>query len=285
MFAKLKSAAMNSAPQQTKSVAMQSEPQETARPARAQSRQCSKGYVTTAAISHFLDMHPEVPREEAHNLQANLDTTQPLYFWQLYSLLGTDRIVKIVQNLYASIAADKEEPWLPNAFTRISDWDHHVATQAGFWLDAMGRGKFYHGGEYRVEFHHHHNAGHVMTQVGAARWMHHMRHALDISDLGTDPRVKACIDEFVRTRMEKYAASHDFETGDRVYKPWNADEWVRTTSWRQRGPEPKQCPVTGQFGDCVARVRQTSEQSTSSGSSSPQASLKDTADEQTTTTI
>merc|ERR1711959_132880 len=74
--------------------------------------------------------------------------------------------MKIVENLYTRIAADAEEPWLPDAFTRISDWDHHVATQAAFWLDAMGRGKCYHGGEYRLQFHHHHNAGHVMTQQG-----------------------------------------------------------------------------------------------------------------------
>lgn len=239
---------------------------------RVASRTCSMGYVTRSAISHFLEMHPEAPKDEALSLHANADTSQPLYFWQLYSVLGTDRIVNIVQKLYARIAADDEEPWLRNAFTRLSDWEHHVATQAAFWLDAMGRGKYYHGGEYRLHFHHQHNACHVMTQVGAARWMHHMRHALDESDLGSDPRVRETIDVFLHTRMEKYAEEFGFQTGDRVYKSWSSDEWVRTGSWRVAGPEPcepKQCPVTGKVGDCEVRARQTSEQSTSSGSDSP----------------
>jgi len=207
-------------------------------------------------------------------LNANPDTSRPLYFSQLYSVLGTQRIVNIVQNLYARIAADKEEPWLPKAFTRISGWDHHVATQAAFWLDAMGKGKFYHGGEGRLHFHHYHNARHVMTQQGAARWMHHMRQALDESDLGPDPRVRGTIDAFLQTRMEKYAAQFDFQTGDRVYKAWHPEDWVRTDSWQLRGPqpkepnEPKQCPITGQVGDCAMNKQQISDESTSGGSSS-----------------
>lgn len=233
-------------------------------------RKCSMGFATEAAIKYFLKMHPEVPREAANSLQADLDRSQPLYFWQLYSVLGTDLIVKIVENLYASIAADIEEPWLPKAFTRISGWDHHVATQAAFWLDAMGRGKCYHGGEGRLEFHHHHNAGHVMTQVGAARWMHHMRLALDKSDLGPDPRVRGTIEEFLQTRMEKYASQFAFQTGDRVYKSWCADDWERTASWHKVGPQacaPKMCPITGQVGNCEMGEKLISETSTSASPS------------------
>lgn len=246
-------------------------------------RKCSMGFATGAAITYFLKMHPEVPREAANSLQADLDRSQPLYFWQLYSVLGTDLIVKIVENLYASIAADIEEPWLPKAFTRISGWDHHVASQAAFWLDAMGRGKCYHGGEGRLEFHHHHNAGHVMTQVGAARWMHHMRLALDKSDLGPDPRVSGTIEEFLRTRMEKYASQFAFQTGDRVYKSWCADDWERTASWHKFGPQacaPKMCPITGQVGNCEMGDNMISETSTSASPSrqeSPQSSSSSSA--------
>jgi truncated hemoglobin YjbI len=238
-------------------------------------RKCSMGYSTEAAIKYFLETHPEVPKAAGRSLHADPDTSRPLYFWQLYSVLGTDRIAKIVENLYARIAADDEEPWLPRAFTRISDWDHHVATQTAFWLDAMGRGPCYHGGEYRLQFHHQHNAGHVMTQVGAARWMHHMRLALDETDLGPDPRVRGTIDVFLQSRMEKYAQQHGFQTGDRVYQPWCADDWTRTDSWRKVGPkpkEPKQCPITGQVGQCEAKAQRMMDQSTSSGSSSSQGS-------------
>merc|ERR1712232_1357548 len=209
---------------------------ERAMPTRPLQRTCSMGYATRDVIAHFRKLHPEVPEEEAHNLQANPDTSSPLYFWQLYSLLGQDRIVGIVRNLYTRIYADAEEPWLPHAFTRISGMDHHIATQAAFWLDAMGRGKCYHGGEFRLNFHHQHNAAHVMTQVGAARWMHHMRLALNESDLGPDPRVRATIDVFLQARMEKYAQQHAFQTGDRVYKAWNSEDWVLPTlgaNWAQ----------------------------------------------------
>jgi len=225
------------------------------------------GYVTEAAISQFLEMHPEIPEQEARSLTANPDTSRPLYFWQLYSVLGAEPIVKIVQNLYARIAADKEEPWLPKAFTQLSDWDHHVATQAAFWLDAMGKGKHYHGGEYRLEFHHHHNAHHVMTQQGAARWMHHMRNALDETDLGSDPRVRGTIDAFLHARMEKYAGQFDFQTGDSVYQAWRAEDWKRTDSWHHVGPQlnkmTKSCPVTGQVGECEVSNQQVSNSSNS----------------------
>jgi len=231
-------------------------------------RKGSMGYVTGAAIAHYMEMHPEVPEGEAHSLQANPDVSRPLQFWQLYSVLGTERITKIVKNLYARIEADAEEPWLPAAFTRISGWDHHIATQAAFWFDAMGRGKYYHGGEGRLHCHHQHNAGKVMTQVGAARWMHHMRHALDESELGSDPRVRGTIESFLHTRMEKYAGQFGFQTGDRVYKPWCSDDWVRTASWHQVGPKP--CPVTGQVGTCVMNASNTSDRSTHSGSTSTQ---------------
>jgi len=230
---------------------------------------CTMGYSTAQAISYFRQFHPEITDADARCLYADSDTSKPLYFWQLYSVLGEDRIIKIVQHLYARIADDDEEVWLCNAFERISSWDHHIATQAAFWLDAMGRGKCYHGGEYRLEFHHQHNARDVMTQVGAARWMHHMRQALDESDLGSDPRVRATVDEFLRVRMEKYASQHSFETGERVYKAWRAEDWVRTGSWRVTGPEPKFCPVTGQVGEC-----KMSNQSTSSGASNA-SSLED----------
>lgn len=228
---------------------------------------CSMGYSTAPAIAHFRQFHPEITDADARCLHADTDESKPLYFWQLYSVLGEARIIKIVHNLYMQIAEDDEEVWLRQVFERISDWDHHIATQAAFWLDATGRGRCYHGGEYRLEFHHQHNAREIMTQVGAARWMHHMRHALDKSDLGSDPRVRATIDEFLRVRMEKYAAQHSFETGDRVYKTWHADEWVRTSSWRVSGPEPKFCPVTGQVGEC-----KISNQSTSSGTSNASSS-------------
>ena len=67
-----------------------------------------------------------------------------------------------------------DAPWFRDAFTSISGIEHHIATQAAYWIDAFGGGREYHGGDGRINFHHHHNAASVMTAAGARRWMHHM---------------------------------------------------------------------------------------------------------------
>jgi hypothetical protein len=76
------------------------------------------------------------------------------------------------------VFADTSNPWFRDSFTRIGDLEHHVAAQAAFWEDIMGGGRRYHGGEYRLQFHHTNNAAAVMNSDGAARWMHHMRRSL-----------------------------------------------------------------------------------------------------------
>ena len=111
-----------------------------------------------------------------------------------------------------------DAPWFRDAFTSISGVEHHIATQAAYWIDAFGGGRQYHGGDGRIEFHHHHNAASVMTAAGARRWMHHMSLALnfDIDWSNEDDRVKPCIVVFLLTRMRKYARSHGwkFDEGD-----------------------------------------------------------------------
>lgn len=47
-----------------------------------------------------------------------------------------------------------------------SDVDHHIETQTAFWIDSFGGGRAYHGGDYRLNFHHEHNAGQVMNAEG-----------------------------------------------------------------------------------------------------------------------
>jgi len=37
------------------------------------------------------------------------------------------------------------------------------------WIDVMGGGFFYQGGEYRLNFHHTHNAFELMNEKGAQR--------------------------------------------------------------------------------------------------------------------
>ena len=174
------------------------------------------GYATQSCI-HAYRAHYQIDGDAAADMEPDMDISKPLYFWQLYNVLGQRRIVKLVTNFYTRVYEDEDDPEFKRAFTRISGKEHHIRTQAAFWIDAMGGGRAYHGGMYRVEFHHSHNARQVMTHQGAVRWMHHMRAALDESDLGTDPRVRGVIDDFLFIMMEKYGSQHGFKTGAAVY--------------------------------------------------------------------
>ncbi|MBL4787429.1 MAG: hypothetical protein JKY49_18655, partial [Cohaesibacteraceae bacterium] len=81
------------------------------------------------------------------SLSAPNDITKPIQFWQLYSVLGQDPIVKIVENFYERVFADEE--WFTSVFSRVGKIDRHINTQAAMWIDVMGGGPYYHGGEFR----------------------------------------------------------------------------------------------------------------------------------------
>ena len=134
-------------------------------------------------------------------LVADSNPNKPLYFWQLFSLLGPHRIMDLVESFYQRVYADKDNDWFRDAFIQIGSIGHHVATQTQFWIDAMGGGKQYHG--------------------GAAVWMRHMRlavsdHAADLDAI--DRRIRPCVMEFLRTKMKKYSEQHmwDFDESDFV---------------------------------------------------------------------
>ena len=46
----------------------------------------------------------------AEDLTASPDTREPLYYWQVYSLLGPDPLVAIVRRFYEFVFDDDEDP-------------------------------------------------------------------------------------------------------------------------------------------------------------------------------
>lgn len=183
------------------------------------------GYATVQGRIDWLEANgikdSELIASISQSLEADKDPTAPLYYWQLYSLLGPDKIHALVSRFYKRVFDDYEAPWFRTAFARISDMEHHVATQTQFWVDVMGGGKCYHGGDYRLNFHHTHNASTVMNAEGAKRWMHHMR--LAILDNEKDPntcyssvdeRIIPCLKDFLKTKMMKYASEHNWKFDD-----------------------------------------------------------------------
>lgn len=190
---------------------------------KEQKRHSAKcGYATEQGRLDWLAAHgvsrPEDKQAISQSYVADHDVRAPLYYWQLFSVLGLERIHAMVTCFYKRVYADHEEPWFREAFARLSDMEHHVATQTQFWADVMGGGRFYHGGDYRLKFHHSNNAAEVMTARGARRWMHHMRLAVQDNEASAatsfaaaDPRALACLKDFLRTKMLKYANQHEWK--------------------------------------------------------------------------
>lgn len=148
---------------------------------------------------------------EILSLTASSDVSKPIQFWQLYSVLGPDPIVEIVQNFYRHVF---EQPdWFRSVFERVGGINHHVNTQASMWVDVMGGGPCYHGAEFRLNFHHTHNAMQLMNQKGADLWSKLMLETLDASSHLTadDPRIRTAINTFLSFFMSKYAQDFAFE--------------------------------------------------------------------------
>ena len=142
------------------------------------SERIQEAYIKSAVAKGLLP--PEAHRmPEVVSLTAPRDLSKPIHFWQLYSILGQEPIVGIVSRFYERVFAD--EPWFLSVFEQVGGLKHHIVTQASMWIDVMGGGPYYHGGEYRLSFHHTHNAMALMNDKGAERWVTLMRQTLDAS--------------------------------------------------------------------------------------------------------
>ncbi len=176
----------------------------------------SNGYLTEKIRLQYIRsaISRKLLPENAHRIQqiialeAPNEIGKPIQFWQLFSVLGTERIINIVRSFYQRVYAD--EPWFKSVFERVSGIDHHIGTQSAMWVDVMGGGLTYHGGEYRLNFHHTHNAIELLNDRGAQRWLELMVKTLNDAsiDLTNDPRVRPALNTFLNYFMGKYA--HDF---------------------------------------------------------------------------
>ena len=168
------------------------------------------GYISSAIESKILPLNAH-RMHEIVSLLAPKSQSKPIQFWQLFSILGPDRIVRIVHRFYHLVFQD--EIWFKSSFERVGDMSHHVRTQSSMWLDVMGGGLKYHGAEFRLNFHHQHNALEVMNARGAERWVQLMVQALGESEkhMLEDPRVRISINTFLTHFMKKYEVDFGFE--------------------------------------------------------------------------
>lgn len=177
------------------------------------------GYMTESIRTKYIDsaIEKNLLPANAHRLEpvislvAANDTSKPIQFWQLYSVLGPERIMAIVSQFYNLVYND--EQWFMSVFARMGAKDRHIMTQSGMWVDVMGGGHQYHGGEFRLNFHHTHNAMELMNDKGAERWVSLMVKTLNKPgvDYTEDARVRPAINTFLGYFMGKYAADFSFQ--------------------------------------------------------------------------
>jgi truncated hemoglobin YjbI len=176
-----------------------------------------KGYCTAQSRIDWCRAHGVIfEKLVTSSLNANPNPSAPLYYWQLYSLLGIDNIRSLIADFYDIVFKDTETPWFRDVFVKNGDIDHHIRVQAWYWADAMGGGAHYHGGEHRLNFHHGENAGKVvMSAAGAKRWMEHMKDTLISRGYierfnAIDRRILPCLTDFLHVKMHKYAVEFDW---------------------------------------------------------------------------
>lgn len=180
------------------------------------------GYLTESTRDKYISsaIAKGILPKDAHrmaeliSLSAPIDETKPIQFWQLYSVLGKDRVVRIVAAFYARVFDD--EDWFRSVFERVGPLNHHINTQAAMWLDVMGGGPYYHGGDFRLNFHHTHNAIQLMNEKGAKRWVALMVETLDSSQkhMTDDSRVRPSINTFLSHFFGKYADDFNFKNSE-----------------------------------------------------------------------
>ena len=149
--------------------------------------------------------------DKINSLIASNDPKDPIFFWQLYSILGEEPIHILIKKFYENIFNDNDAPWFRDEFIDTGSIDFHVIGQKKFWLDVMGGGEHYIGGEKRLHIKHK-LVENIMTKEGADRWMYNMEKTLNQLNLYfiQDKRVLPCIDNFLRYFMEKYSIEFDF---------------------------------------------------------------------------
>ena len=166
-----------------------------------------RGHITQAASA------------AASTLSFTASPNKPLYFWQLYSVMGSERIHRVIHCFYTNVFADDSAPWFRDVFVEFGTVKYHVAGQYRFWMDVFAGGVRYKAGMPGLRFHHK-LAQQIMTQQGAQRWMFHMQRAIEQCRPDWDERdvrILPCIETFLTFTMECYGVQFDFNVVDWIH--------------------------------------------------------------------
>eukprot|EP00961_Rhodomonas_salina_P126235 1700574-Rhodomonas_salina.2 len=87
---------------------------------------CAEGWSTEEVRQFWFNQKNRTGEEASKaaldkgmSLEASSDPNDPIYYWQLYSVLGPDRIQKLIHAFYSNVYADDDDPRLRNVFMRM----------------------------------------------------------------------------------------------------------------------------------------------------------------------
>lgn len=147
------------------------------------------------------------------SLIASNNINDELFFWQLYSILGLDKIYNIVYLFYLKIFSEQnnEYKWFKDKFIEAGDLNYHIKGQLSFWLDIMGGGIFYYKDEYNLN-QRHYMVKVIMNKEGAELWLKYMSDTLGELEIHKlkDERIIKCFKSFLNYFMITYSEKFDF---------------------------------------------------------------------------
>lgn len=168
-----------------------------------------KDYIQSKIKTKKLDANA-FENKDIISLIASNDPTKPIYFWQLYSILGEAPIHTLIHIFYENIFKDPND-WFREEFEDLGTIEYHVNGQKKFWIDVMAGGVKYIGGLKKLNLRHK-LVKNIMTQEGANLWMNNMKKTLNDERVffSDDTRVIPCILDFLNFFMERYSVEFDF---------------------------------------------------------------------------
>ena len=144
------------------------------------------------------------------SLIASNNPSDPIFFWQLYSILGESPIHTLISIFYENVFNDNDK-WFSEEFIELGSLEYHIKGQKRFWLDIMGGGQKYIDGMNRLNLRHS-LVDNIMTVDGSNKWLDNMNKALNDHrvHLTNDKRVIYCIYDFINYFMIKYSKHFNY---------------------------------------------------------------------------
>lgn len=162
-------------------------------------------------IKYILKDFNNLNYKNINSLIASNNKHDELYFWQLFSILGENNIKLIIETFYKKIFNEKNLELFHNKFIKSGNLDYHIKHQSNYWIDVMGGGKKYLGGEELLNYKHE-KIKDIMNFQNSKIWIKYMLETL--FDLKyhelNDTRIFKTLKDFIYFKMNIYSKEFNY---------------------------------------------------------------------------